>query len=155
MVALVRSILLAAMLACLLAVPSSAVPSPAAAASESRLMAAEINLKRSQYGLPPLRASSSLNRSSARYARHIMRSSRFSHAARIRASRSFSGLGEVLSLRRGWRARIRRTVGLWMRSPGHRSVLLSTRYRWLGSGRVRGRFGGTRTTAWVVQVGRR
>ncbi|MDQ3719323.1 MAG: CAP domain-containing protein [Actinomycetota bacterium] len=149
MVALVRPILLAVMLACLLAIPSSAE-----AASESRLMVAEINVVRSEYGLPAFRASRSLNRSSARYGRRIMRSGRFSHAARIRASRLFRDLGEVLSLHRGWRARIRRTVANWMRSPGHRAVLLSPRYRWLGSGRVRGRFGGARATAWVVHVGR-
>jgi uncharacterized protein YkwD len=125
--------------------PASASPSP---------MVDKINRVRAAHGMTALRYSRSLARSSSRYSRHVLRTDRFAHASRIMASRRFSSLGEVLALSAGWKIRRRRTLRLWLGSPGHRTVLLSSSYRYIGAARVRGRFGGSRAMVWTVQLGR-
>lgn len=138
----------------LAALALAVIPGSAAATPRYSLLA-EINTVRAYAGLHPLRLSSSLNRSSGRYSRYLMRHNRFGHASRIRASRRFRMLGEVLEMHRGWRAQVRGTLRAWLRSPGHRAVLLSPRFRWIGLGRATGRFHGRRSTIWVSQLGRR
>jgi uncharacterized protein YkwD len=113
-----------------------------------------INRARRRNGLRPLRASGSLMRSSRRFGRYLMRHDRFGHDAHIWASRRFRYKGEVLAFHRGWRAGRGSTVRGWMRSPSHRSVLMSSRYRLVGATPVQGRFGGRRATIWVAQVAR-
>ena len=131
----------------------AAVPSTAPAAPRDSMLA-QINTVRSYVGLHPFRLSSSLNHSSYGYARYLMARDRFGHASRIRAS-GFRMLGEVLEMHSGFRPRVRGTLLAWLRSPGHRAVLLSRRYYWIGLGRVTGRFHGRSSTIWVGQVGRR
>ena len=132
----------------------AAAPAAASASPEQRLLS-QINSYRAGHGLKPLRFSHSLSRSSRRFARSQMRRDHFGHAARIRASRAFRALGEVMALRRGWRLRTAPVMRQWRRSAAHRYVLLSTGFREVGLGRSRGRFGRRRATIWVVQVGRR
>ena len=132
----------------LAAVPGSAPAGP----RESMLE--RINAVRASAGVHPLRLSRGLNGSSYRYARYLMRRDRFGHASRIRAS-GFRTLGEVLEMHRGYRAQVHGTFRTWMNSPGHRYVLLSRRFYWIGLGRVAGRFHGRRSTIWVGQLGRR
>jgi uncharacterized protein YkwD len=117
-------------------------------------MVDKINKVRGSHGLRALRYSRSLARSSSRYSRHVLRTDRFAHASRIRASRRFSRLGEILALSSGWKIRRKRTLRLWLGSPGHRAVLLSSSFRYVGAARVRGRFGGWRAMVWTVQFGR-
>lgn len=137
------------------AVIAVSVPPDARAGSPTRTLIQRVNEVRQARGLAPLRRSPSLSRSARRYARALMSRDRFGHAPRIRASRKFRSVGEVLALHRGWRARARRTVARWMRSPPHRAVLMNGSLRWIGAGRVRGRFGGRLTTIWIAQLGRR
>jgi uncharacterized protein YkwD len=131
-----------------------ALPGAAQAATAEELMVQHINKAREHRGKPPLRFSGSLTVSSRRFGRTILRTDRFGHAARIRASRRFRRLGEILAYHRGYRARIRSTVRRWLRSPGHRRVMLSTRFRYVGAGKARGRLGRVRATTWVAQFGR-
>ena len=130
-----------------------ALPGPAAAAPRYSMLA-EINTVRAKAGLRPLRLSPTLNRSSQRHARYLMRRDRFAHASRVR-SPGFRAVGEVLEKHRGYRPRVRGTLRAWLRSPAHRAILLGPRVYWLGLGRTTGRFGRSRATIWVGRVGRR
>lgn len=132
-----------------------AVAVPTTSASATPVAVKKINHVRHAHGLPSLRYSSSLHRSSTRFARHLMRADYFGHASRIRASSRFSLLGECLAQFSGWRLRPGRTVRAWMRSPGHRAILLSRSFTSVGVGSSRGRFGRSPSTIWVAQFGRR
>jgi uncharacterized protein YkwD len=129
---------------------------PASASATPRdAMLAKINAVRAYKGLHPLRLSRSLSTSSGVYARYLMRRDVFGHASRIRASRRFRTLGEILERHRGSRPQVSATFRAWMNSPGHRHVLLSPRFYWIGLGRTAGRFHGRRSTIWVGQLGRK
>jgi uncharacterized protein YkwD len=128
---------------------------PASAKSAEVKMFKQINQIRKAYGVPKLRGSWSLLYSAKRYARLMMRANYFGHQARIPVASGWNAAGETLSWHRGWAAKPRRTLIRWLRSPGHRSVLLSSRYRRIGLGKARGNYAGTRATMWVVHVGRR
>lgn len=141
----------AACLACALALSTTSAPANASPSP----MVDKINQVRAAHGMRPLRYSRSLARSSSRYSRHMLRTDRFAHASRIMASRRFSRLGEILALSPGWKVRRKRTLRLWLGSAGHRTVLLSSSFRYIGAARVRGRFGGSRAMVWTVQFGRR
>ena len=130
------------------------VPAATPASAEAGL-ADSINNFRAANGVHKLRVSPSLTRSATRYARHLIRTDRFGHASRIQASGRFRALGEVLAYRPGWRKSGRYPLGMWSRSGSHRGTLLDRRFRQIGAGRARGRFGGRLVTIWVVQVGRR
>lgn len=98
---------------------------------------AEINEARAAYELPRLERSKSLSRSSRSYAQWMARSNYFGHSRRISASRRFRYLGETLGRCSCRRYDARWLVGAWLRSPTHRRVLLSRRYRYVGAGSVR------------------
>lgn len=131
-----------------------AAPTAGEARRSPSPMVDRINEVRSAHGLRPARYSRSLSASSARFARHLARTQRFTHASRIVANGRFSSVGEVLALMRGWEVRRAVTLAYWLRSPSHRAVLLSPTFRYVGAARVRGRFGSTRTMFWTVQLGR-
>jgi len=116
-------------------------------------MIAKVNKLRRDQGLAPLRTSGTLTHSSRRYARWILRNDYFGHLRRIRASSRFRPLGEALAYHRGYRSRISGTVRKWRRSPSHRAVILSSRYRYIGAAKWRGRLGRRKATVWVLQVG--
>jgi uncharacterized protein YkwD len=131
----------------------AAPPASQAGPVESGLIK-RINNFRVRHHLPRLHASRSLMRSSRGYARHLMGTDTFGHAARIHASSRFHTLGEALAFRRGWGARTYPVLRQWAHSGPHRALLLSSRFRYLGIGRSRGRFGRGRATIWVAQLGR-
>ena len=132
-----------------------AVPAGAGAVGDElpQRMVAAVNEVRAQHGLPALGASASLHRSARRYARWMLRADYFGHLDRIRASSSYSMLGENLSWHSGGRPRIARTVRSWMNSAPHRALILHPGFRWLGAGLARGKLGGRRVTAWVLHLG--
>jgi uncharacterized protein YkwD len=144
-------------LAVVLAIAIGAFPVAAAApaAGKDPPMVDRINKARANRGVPPLRHHRALSRSAKRYARWLMRTDTFGHADRIRASHRFRRLGELLARHGGRKPRRGRTVRGWLRSPWHRPVLLSRRFRFVGAGRVFGRFRGRRCTIWVVHLGTR
>ncbi len=147
-----RTLIPATVLCLALALPAAA---PARVDNAERLMVQAVNDFRHAHGLRGLRPSWSLMRSSGRYSSYLMRADIFGHASRIRASRRFRRLGEVLELHPGRRPRVRRTVRRWANSPGHRAALLHRRFRLVGAGRAAGRWRGHRTTIWTVQLGSR
>lgn len=113
-----------------------------------------INWWRASSGLKPLRESRKLRRSSKARARRLIRHDYFAHPARLRVP-TFDRVGEVLALHGGRRGRILRTIRRWSRSPTHRHVLLSPRFRRIGAGKASGRYRGRRATIWVVRVGKK
>ena len=137
--------------ACLVA--ALAFPTAAAAASPEEAMRQKINVVRARYGIAPLRPSGSLTASARRYSNWLIRVDYFGHVARIRAPGLFDRLGEVLEIHAGRRPRTGRTLARWLRSPGHRYVILSRSFRYFGAGRTVGRFRGRRTTIWVGHFG--
>lgn len=132
-----------------------AMPVSAQAGPVERALIAHINDFRAANHVSPLRLSRSLARSSKRFARGMMARDRFGHASRIQASSRYRSKGEVIAKRRGWQARTAAVLAQWSQSPGHRMALLSPRFREIGVGRSRGRFGPHRTAIWVAQLGRR
>lgn len=116
-------------------------------------MVSKINRVRRRNGLPRLRASRRLARSSRRFGSYLMRTNRFGHDSHIWGGGRYRRVGEVLALHSGWRRRRSRTVRGWMHSPSHRAVLLG-RFRLVGVARVAGHFGRRRATIWVAQVAR-
>ena len=112
-----------------------------------------INYVRASAGLRQLRVSQRLIRSSAARAKLMMQRDFFAHPARLRVP-TFDLVGEILELHGSRAARKNRTVRLWLNSPGHRAVMLSSRYRWVGAARAIGRYRGHRATIWVVRFGR-
>jgi uncharacterized protein YkwD len=130
------------------------VPASPAQANPAHAVVAKVNAYRAANGLPPLRLSRSLSRSSYAYAQHLMRADRFGHAAHIRASSRFRMLGENLAFSWGRRKSARIPVRGWSRSAPHRAVLLNRKFRYVGVGRVSGRFGSRRATIWVLHAGR-
>jgi uncharacterized protein YkwD len=133
---------------------AAAVAAPAAAAP-ARDAIDQLNDIRRASGLAPLQQSPSLARSSNRYARHMIRADFFGHSSRIAVSSQFGRAGETLALHNGWSPHAGETISGWMNSPGHRAVLLSSRYRWVGMGLARGRIGSRLVTVWVAHVGAR
>ncbi len=113
-----------------------------------------VNNYRAAHGLHKLKLSRSLSRSSYAYARHLMRADRFGHSSRIRASGRFHLLGENLAFSWGRRRSSRIPVRGWVHSAPHRAVMLNRSFRYVGVGRVAGRFGSRRATIWVLQAGR-
>ena len=116
---------------------------------------ARVNAFRARDGLPPLRLSRSLDRSAQSYARYMLRRGYVGHLSAIRASRRFRSLGELVLMHRGGHGRPRGTVRAWARSPGHRYVMLGSRYRAIGIGKASGRLWGHPVTIWVAHVGSR
>jgi uncharacterized protein YkwD len=127
---------------------------PAAEAAPEDAMVREVNRIRLANGLDRLRRSSSLHRSSARYARRLMRRDAFGHQAGVSTAGRFEWAGENLELHWGWDPQPRSTVRRWMSSPGHRAVILSPRWGWLGVGRSLGRFNSGAATIWVAHFGK-
>jgi uncharacterized protein YkwD len=124
---------------------------PAARASGPRLDRGEhsivraINRARSHYGLPRLRANGRLARAADFHSRSMLAGDYFAHGAfaqRVRRFASFRRLGETLAF--SSRCGALRFVRMWLRSPGHRAVLLSRGFRRVGVGRRKGRLGAQR-----------
>ena len=139
----------------LCAFAATAVPTPASAAKSRRgdRMMDAINWVRVKAGLRPLLRSRRLVRSSAARGELLIRQDFFAHPSYLRVP-TFDAVGEVLELHGGRRPRTGRTLRLWGDSPGHRAVIMSSRYRWMGAARAVGRYRGARATIWVVRFGK-
>jgi uncharacterized protein YkwD len=131
------------------------LPSSAAAGGAEQEAIEALNDVRRAHGLAPLRESGSLNASSGSYARKMLRHDFFGHGPSIDVAGGFRSAGETLAYHTGWDAQPRRTVMRWMNSPGHRAVLLSPGFRFVGMGLARGRLAGRVATMWVAHVGTR
>ena len=123
-----------------------------------------INLVRSTYHVGPIRGNGPLNRSSLLKANAVRRCG-FSHTpcgmsfastfrrAGYLPARAF---GENLAWGQADYGSPLRTLQMWLTSPPHRAILLSSRWRDLGIAVERGRiFGRDGVALWVMEVGRR
>lgn len=141
------------MIVCCLAAFAGAFAAGPAVAAPNPLIE-KLNDYRRAYGLPALRESEALSRTSAGHATRLMRNDMFVHAQRLNVGR-FSRLGEALAMRRSWSTRRAPVIRMWLRSPSHRALVLSRGFRWAGAGRSRGLYNGHLTTIWVLRLGRR
>jgi uncharacterized protein YkwD len=117
-------------------------------------MVKAINFARASAGLRPLKRSDRLTRSARTRAAHMMRADFFAHPTVLRVP-AFDRVGEVLELHGGRHPRVLRVLRRWANSPGHRAVISSRRFRWVGAARAVGRYRGARATIWVVRFGRK
>ena len=141
-------ILLAAALGC------TALPDPAAARccrDERAATFRALNAARARHGAPPLVLDERLERAARRHSREMVLRRYFAHASpgggRFSARIAATGwmprhgrwsVGETLAWGWGTCAGPWRVVAAWLRSPSHRRVVLSPRYRRVGIGIVRG-----------------
>lgn len=121
--------------------------------SQQAAMVRAVNDARTSHDLRPLRRETRLARSARAYARWMLRVDYFGHVDRIRTSARFRVLGETIAWHTGRRARVRGTLRRWLRSPPHRALILSRRFRWIGAGLARGRMHGRPSTTWVLHLG--
>jgi uncharacterized protein YkwD len=128
--------------------------SPAAGNAEGEAMEMLNDVRRAN-GVPALRVSDSLNHSAEGYARRMLEIDFFGHGPNIDVAGGFRSAGETLAWHSGWEAQPRRTVERWLNSPGHRAVLMSPAFRWVGMGLARGKLGSRAATTWVAHVGSR
>jgi uncharacterized protein YkwD len=126
----------------------------ASAASPALKMLKRVNSVRAKHGLRKLHLSGSLEHSARRYSRHQMRSGYFGHSSRIHASSRYRTLGEILEMHRGASPAVGFALRNWMHSPPHRSIILSSAFRYAGAGSASGRFGGHKSTIWTMHFGR-
>ena len=140
--------------ACCLVLGAMTLPAASASADESTHMIGKINNVRANHGLKPVRHAPSLARSADSYARTMMARDFFGHGSQINAPKKFRRLGEAIALGRG-RARAGRALRGWLHSPGHRALVLSPSFRFMGAGRSRGSFRGSHATIWVLHLGAR
>jgi uncharacterized protein YkwD len=120
---------------------------------ESAAMIQKVNEMRRSSGLPTLQTSEALTGSARNYAHYMLKNDYFGHLASIRAGGNFLTVGETLEWHSGWRPRVATTFRRWMGSPTHRALLLSPAFHYIGTGKVRGRFGRRTATAWVAHLG--
>jgi uncharacterized protein YkwD len=144
-----------ALMACAITAGAMLLPSSAAAAPAEQKALEALNEVRRANGLAPLSESESLNRSSGRYARKMLRHDFFGHGPSIDVAGGFRSAGETLAYHTGRDAQPRKTITRWMNSPGHRAVLLSPGFRWVGLGLERGTLGSSSVSMWVAHVGSR
>jgi uncharacterized protein YkwD len=145
----IRTLGVVAVVGCLLAM----LPSQALAGRAESSLVSKVNQVRASHGLAPLRAVRTLNGSSRRYVRTMLRMRYFGHLNSIRMSGRFRRRGEVLAQHPGRRARPGVAVSQWMASPMHRTLLLDGGFRYIGVGRGYGSFGARAVTGWVAQLG--
>ena len=117
-----------------------------------RALIRHVNDVRADHGLGRVRASGALSRAADSHSRDMLRRDFFDHTSsdgtpfeqRIRRYVDARMVGENLAAigqRRGGAGTI---VRMWMNSPGHRAVLLSSDYRRIGIARRWGKLGGSR-----------
>jgi uncharacterized protein YkwD len=119
------------LLFCILALVLAGSAQAAPTTIEKRL-AARINDARDSHGLRRLRIAPRLAEGSHWWARHLIRRDKFHH------SRLPAGTGEVLAWGTCSWFTTRRAVRLWLRSPGHRALVLRRGFRVVGTGWARG-----------------
>ena len=146
-----RTIHIASLVAIAVAVLGS--PTSALASPEQRMLDA-IDRARQARGLGPLQDSGTLNRSAEGYARYMLKADFFGHRARISVPGNWSHVGENLAMTLGGGPKVGTVLSGWLRSPAHRRILLSPVYSQAGVGCAKGRFRGSRATAWTLHVGK-
>jgi uncharacterized protein YkwD len=163
----VASLTLAAscLLAALFATPvvSTAAAKPHVDGRERAIVRA-INRQRAKHGLSNLRSSRRLARAADYHSWEMLDADYFAHesrdggpfAERVRRYVSPRAIGETLAMLGGCGPKAaRRVVRMWMNSPGHRAILLSSSYKRVGLGRRTGELRGSRACVVTADFGSR
>ena len=118
---------------------------------KERAIVRAINRQRANHGLARLHTSARLARAADFHSWEMLDADYFAHesrdgggfADRVRRYARHQSLGETLAMLGGCgRHSARNVVHMWMNSPGHRAVLLSSSYRRVGIGKRVGNLGG-------------
>jgi uncharacterized protein YkwD len=134
---------------------------PKVDAKERAIMRA-INHQRSKHGLAKVRSSRRLARAADFHSWEMLDANYFAHESRdgspfdqrVRRYAKHRALGETLAMLGGCgKGSARRVVRMWMNSPGHRDILLSSTYRRVGLGKRTGNLGGTRACVVTADFG--
>ena len=137
----------------------SVAPVSGVAAGKSRMDAKEraivraINRQRARHDLARVKPNRRLARAADFHSWEMLDADYFAHESRdgspfhvrVRRYVSFRTIGETLAMVGGCgRRSARRIVRMWMKSPGHRAILLSSSFRRVGLGKRTGDLGGNR-----------
>jgi uncharacterized protein YkwD len=125
---------------------SDANPATSSLKKVERATLCLLNQKRRQTGLRKLRHNKRLSRASKRHSRSMVARKVFEHGnfvGRIKAARYLKGsrswsVGENIAWGSGTLATPEEIVRAWMNSPPHRHNILSSKFREIGIGTVRG-----------------
>jgi uncharacterized protein YkwD len=153
---------------CLLAplfgpITSTATAKPSLDGRERAIVRA-INRQRSKHGLSKLSSSSKLARAADYHSWEMLDADYFAHESRdggpfdqrVRRFAKHKALGETLAMVGGCgRKAAGRIVRMWMNSPGHRAILLSSSYRKVGLGKRTGDLRGSRACLVTADFGSR
>lgn len=156
-------------LGCLLAALFTTSLTGTAAAQPSvdgkeRAIVRAINRQRAKHGLAKLRSSRRLARAADFHSWEMLDANYFAHEsrdggsfdARVRRFANHRALGETLAMLGGCGAKAaRKVVRMWMNSPGHRAILLSSSFRRVGIGTRKGDLGGNRACVVTADFGSR
>jgi uncharacterized protein YkwD len=149
-------------LASLFAVP--AVAPASGLDSTERAVVRAINEQRAAHGLGRLDAARGLSRAANYHSRQMLAHNYFAHESRnggpferrVRRFASYRTVGETLAWVSGCgRGSAGRIVTMWMNSPGHRAILLSSSFRRVGIGKRVGSLGSTRACVVTADFGSR
>jgi uncharacterized protein YkwD len=121
--------------------------------AKERAMVRAINRQRSRHGLATVRPSARLARAADYHSRDMLAADFFAHDSRdgtpfdrrVRRYANHRAVGETLAMLGGCgKGAARRVVRMWMKSPGHRAILLSSSYRRVGVAKRTGSLDGSR-----------
>jgi uncharacterized protein YkwD len=140
-----------------------ASPAQAASARQDRVersVLRQVNALRAQHGLRRLRRSRALARSADQKALEIVWTRTMSHASpdgtpmamRVRRHVRARRVGETLAAVPARRKQASAIVSAWMRSPLHRSQILSGSFRRVGIGRRTGRLAGATMSVMALDL---
>jgi uncharacterized protein YkwD len=127
---------LRAFLALFTCVVALGAASPAQAATSEQRLVKRVNEARADHGLRQLRPARKLAAGADAWSRHLVRRDAFHHA------RLSAGTGEILAWGTCAWFRPAQAVRMWLRSSGHRALLLRPGFRVVGTGWTRGAWRG-------------
>jgi uncharacterized protein YkwD len=158
---LAASCLLAAL--CTTQITATATAKPRLDGRERAVVRA-INRQRAKHGLSKLRSSRRLARAADFHSWEMLDADYFAHESRdggsfdvrVRRYAKHRALGETLAMLGGCGPKAaRRVVRMWMNSPGHRSILLSSSFKKVGIGKRTGDLRGSRACLVTADFGSR
>jgi uncharacterized protein YkwD len=164
-----RNVASVALVAACLVAWLTITPAPAQAGkarmdARERAVVRSINRQRAHHGLAHVRASVPLARAADYHSWEMLDADYFAHesrdggsfADRIRRFANHRAVGETLAMMGGCgRKTAHRVVRMWMNSPGHRAILLSTSFKRVGLGKRIGDLSGSRRCLVTADFGSR
>jgi uncharacterized protein YkwD len=129
-----------------------------------RAIVRAINRQRANHGLAGLKSSAGLSEAADYHSWEMLDANYFAHTSRdggpfdrrVRRFAKHRSVGETLAwLSSCGRGSARQVVRMWMDSPGHREILLSSGYRRVGVGKRTGSLGSTGACVVTADFGSR